>query len=198
MDQDRFDALTRRVAHPATRRSLAGLLVAGTLGAFGLGDTVAKTGNKGEGKGRKLRRNEFGCVNVGNACRGNDAACCSGACEGKKPKKGEKDTSRCVARNVLDCAGKPLFCTAPLEDSFCNREREGLSACWGTTGKALFCGDMATFDRETSCHKCRKDTDCEDLGFPPGSACILIPNVGECGDGCLATDRRACMAPSSA
>ena len=52
---------------------------------------------------QKLKRNAFGCVNVGGKCRGKDGNCCSGICDGKKPKKGKKDTSRCAGHDASTC-----------------------------------------------------------------------------------------------
>jgi hypothetical protein len=94
---------------------------------------------------QKLKRNAFGCVDVGQACRGNDANCCSGHCEGPAPKKGKKDTSTCVVGKV-QC------------------ELDGI--CFRTTGNASFCGKSA------ECTACTNDADCDAEGFGPGAACI--------------------------
>lgn len=88
MDTDRFDHVSRACWQMLSRRHLASI-----LGLAAVIPTLAKAKRK---RKKKLKRNGFGCVNVGGKCRGKDAACCSGICQGKKPKKGKKDTSRCT------------------------------------------------------------------------------------------------------
>jgi hypothetical protein len=56
-------------------------------------------------KRKKLKHNQFGCVEVGNACRGNCANCCSGICQGKKPKKGRK--TKAAALRTTSGAARP-------------------------------------------------------------------------------------------
>ena len=53
-------------------------------------------------KNKKPKNNAFGCLNVGQACNGKNDKCCSGICDGKKPKKGKKDKSKC------DCSQRQL------------------------------------------------------------------------------------------
>jgi hypothetical protein len=160
---DQFDHWTRILAAAASRRvalrSLVRSTVAAGLGRLGLDQAAAK--NK-RNKRKKLKKNAFGCVNVGGRCRGKNAACCSGICQGKKPKKGEKDTSRCVAHNVLDCPaganscqGLPVACGT---NGLCNQ----------TTGRASYCG------RGGTCFACTKDVDCAPVEGP-GAACVVCP-----------------------
>jgi hypothetical protein len=124
---------------------------------------------------KKLVLNEFGCVDVGGKCRGNNGNCCSGICQGKKPKKGKKDTSVCVAHNLGDCSLQRDIClTGDAGESACNAN----SVCAATTGKAAFCASQ----EEVACRICSTDQDCEAQGFPFGSACIILTG-GECNAG---------------
>jgi hypothetical protein len=168
MDGHQFDLLSRWVvtstSRRATRRALAaGAIVIG-LGRFGQDETEAKRNRK-----KKLKKNEFGCVNVGGKCRGKDSVCCSGICQGKKPKKGKQDKSKCVAHNAgacqagqIGCAGPPVACG---DNGFCLQ----------TTGNASFCGTLVGV-----CADCTKDTDCE-ATQGEGAACIVVC-PGQCPD----------------
>jgi hypothetical protein len=176
MDATRFDNLARALQHHAPRRAALGVLGGGLatlLNRFGIEEIAAK---KGKNMKKKPKLNEFGCVNVGGKCRGKNAHCCSGICEGKKPKKGKKDRSRCVAHNVLECLPDQDAC----EESGSSCGASGL--CYRTTGRASFCGAPPDI-----CAVCRKDTDCEE-DFGPGAACIICE--GECGP---ITDGTACV-----
>jgi hypothetical protein len=193
MDESHFDTLVRRAASATSRRSFLGLTLGGLLAALGLTDAAAKNGKR---KKRKKRRkpvlNEFGCVDVGKACNGNDALCCSGICQGKKPKNGEKDKSRCVAHDTLGCTPERNNCVpGNPEVSLCNLPDPG-GVCLTTTGNAGFCA-VTEFDAELFCQPCRTDQDCVKIGFKPGSACI---NLAGCAEICPGTDNRACMPPS--
>ena len=176
MDATRFDSLARFLTAGSSRR----YLMRG-LGALGLGFGAARfpetaSGKKTRKKRKKLKRNAFGCVNVGGKCRGKDRVCCSGICNGKKPKKGKKDRSRCVAHNVLDCQ--------PGQGT-CGFGACGTSgACYRTTGQAGFCASNG------DCVSCRKDADCDAMGFGPGAACILC-------EGCGGVSDTACFRPAS-
>jgi hypothetical protein len=157
----RFDAWTRRQFGLA-----AGGLAAALLGIAPGTDTDAR---KKKRKKKKPQVNTFGCLDVGKACSGNDALCCSGVCQGKKPKKGKKDTSRCIAHNALDCQAGANSCaggTVPCGTA---------GACVVTTGTASFCS--ATGDGD--CVACQTDADCE-ASRGPGAACIVCP--GNCPD----------------
>jgi hypothetical protein len=120
MDSAGFDRLTHSFLHALSRRRLAT-----ALGLFASG-TLHVTGAKNKKKRKKLKRNAFGCVNVGGHCRGRDNVCCSGICEGKKPKQGKKDKSKCRAHNVLNCPAGANSCLENVEcgtNGFCFKPR---------------------------------------------------------------------------
>ncbi len=107
-----------------------------------------------------LRRNAFGCVDAGGACRGKDDVCCSGICDGPSPRKGKADRSRCVPHDALTCE--------PADDSCVKEVVCGDNGnCFRTTGSASFCGTQ-----DLKCVSCKQDTDCE-LLFGAGAACIV-------------------------
>jgi hypothetical protein len=201
VDGIRFDALTRALSLQPTRRGLAVGVVGAALGLMNsrLGGTVdARQRQKGK-KPRKPKRNAYGCLDVGKPCRGKDRLCCSGVCKGQKPEKGKKDTSRCVAHDVRNCSPQRELCHTgiPLQ-SLCSSPSID-AVCFRTTGNASFCGIAAGFSGEANCRKCRKDTDCEKLGFPKGSACVVIAG-GKCVDeatcaGVNDSEGTACVAP---
>jgi len=99
MDEFQFDALTRSLIAPGSRRQAVATAIVGLLGAFGARPAAAKKAKKA----KKPKNNAFGCLDVGQNCRSSDRKCCSGICHGKKPKKGNKDTTKCVAHNVGGC-----------------------------------------------------------------------------------------------
>jgi hypothetical protein len=134
---------------------------------------VAKKG-KGKKNAKKPPRNAFGCLEVGKPCRGKDSSCCSGVCRGKKPKKGKKDTSKCVAHNTVGCTPERSVCFTGNQSSFCGPQK----LCMATTGNAGFCA-AGVFSQEIHCRVCGKDTDCEAAGFGQGAACVLV-NQGFC------------------
>ena len=155
MDASRFDALSRSLGSHACRRGLlGGVLVTLGRGVLPLVNSEAKQRHR-RTKRKKLQRNEFGCISVGRACRGKDTNCCSGICKGKKPKKGEKDKSKCVGHDASTClpgqmesvcGGTDLLCTTSTGDT------KGL--CETTTGNAAYCVANAR------CWPCSKDADC--------------------------------------
>ena len=122
MNADRFDALARSLLTGVTRRRVAGGMVAIVAGSFlPLGSAANKHKKK-----TTLVRNQFGCVNVGGTCKGKDANCCSGICQGKKPKKGKKDTRRCVGHHEDACSPDRNFCVQDLANiapARCNAEQ---------------------------------------------------------------------------
>jgi hypothetical protein len=175
MNDDRFDRLTRTLSHLRTRRHLATALglVAVATGAFRSPSTQAKN-NKNK-KRKKLQRNKYGCVDVGGNCRGRDNVCCSGICDGKKPKKGKRDRSTCIAHNVLDCPPGADECQDV--SVACGTTLPG--TCFQTTGRASFCAFIGT------CKDCQKDADCG-----AGGACAVCPGCGGISD-------TACLAPAA-
>jgi hypothetical protein len=175
MDQQRFAFLTRSLTNLPSRRDV----LRGLVGA-GLGLATWRLPAQVEAKkciGRRRRTcekrppvlNQYGCVDVGNPCRGNDDLCCSGICQGKKPRKGQKDKSRCAAHGVEGCQpdeDQCAFVQAPCGDG---------GICFRTTGNANFCGDFTGL-----CVACRTDPDCE-AETGPGSACVVCPFCAESG-----------------
>jgi hypothetical protein len=168
MNGARFDRLSRTI----TRRNGLGLLA-----AFGLANIAAAQASAK--KKKTLKKNEYGCVNVGGTCRGKDANCCSGICDGKKPKKGKKDKSRCVAHNVLGCQAGQDQCAG--NSAPCGSGPMGF--CYRTTGNAGYCGEAG------GCLDCQTDADCvAHGGFGAGAACVV------CQDECALTGGTACFA----
>jgi hypothetical protein len=169
MDGSRLDAIARSLGGATTRRTILGGLTA--LGATTLRLPGAAVARKRKNK-QKPQPNAYGCLDTGQKCGGNSARCCSGICQGKKPKKGKKDKSTCVAHNKFDC---PAGANSCLELVKCGTN--GL--CVQTTGKASFCG------RTGFCAVCQRDADCEEM-MGPGAACTV------CAAGCPETGGTAC------
>jgi hypothetical protein len=174
MDHDAFDRLTGALSTGASRRRVL-RLTAAALGLGGAGGGAPQVTARKNKKKQPLQFNRFGCVNVGGKCRGNDAHCCSNVCEGKKPKKGEKDTSRCVAHDASSClTGQTLEVCGGDEDVLCETSAGAEGTCATTTGNAPFCAAIGG-----KCFPCKKDADCsgvDDCG--PGAACF--PCVAFC------------------
>jgi hypothetical protein len=184
--------MTRSFAvRPSRRDVLRGLSGAG-LGLAALRPLevmLAKKKRKDKGKKPKLQRNEFGCVNVGGKCRGNSANCCSGICEGRKPKRGKKDTSVCVAHDSGVCFPENDTCTVG-GNVRCGSDNENCF-CVLSTGNAGFCGDLSyTGGTDSFCRECSRDIDCQGE-FGPGAACVFLGGV--CSSLCAATGRTACI-----
>lgn len=131
-------------------------------------DSEARNKHRKKRKKRKRKKkqqpenNIFGCLDVGQACNGDDTRCCSGICDGGKPKKGKNDKSRCVAHNVNSCDDAFDVCAGVAVTC-------GLAgACFKTTGNAPFCagGDGV-------CIPCQRDADCVAQGFGVAAACVV-------------------------
>lgn len=182
MDATRFDRLTRIFTDASSRRDLLrGLAGAASVMAATQFPGSADTKKKHKKKRKKPQLNAYGCVDVGQACRGNDANCCSGLCEGNKPKKGKKDQSRCIGHDVGSCTAIQDVCTENGAASC------GSAAwCYRTTGNAGFCGSLSS-----ECTVCAKDTDCDAKGFGPGAACVF------CTNGCPETNHTVCIGPAA-
>jgi hypothetical protein len=131
-----------------------------SLASTGLGLGIVGFADPGEAKKRKrkkkIRRNTFGCVNVGGFCT-NGGQCCSGICQGKKGKK------KCKVHNSSSCDGTD-GCSGEFVGCITVTGADG--ACNVTTGKASFCVTSAV------CFDCTKDTDCE-LVCGAGAACLV-------------------------
>jgi hypothetical protein len=125
MDTERFDRITRTVAKGVSRR---GLVVAVGLLVIALpGWAEAKKRKRKRKNNQKVKRNEFGCVNVGNVCK-NDDQCCSGICERKQGKKKcqAHDTQGCQADQDACVAGACMACT---KDADCAAAAGPIAAC---------------------------------------------------------------------
>lgn len=186
MEATRFDELTRSLTAAGSRRrvfrGLAGV-------AIGLAQGQLPVLAKGKGKT---------CLDVGKPCGGNGSKCCSGVCKGKKPKKGKRDRSKCVAHNTGGCTAERSFCLVGDDASKCAIGlQEG--TCVATTGNAGFCA-APDGSLQQHCRVCAKDKDCEKLGFGRGAACVIVSG-GNCtgGDSCVGINGSkgtACAAPA--
>lgn len=181
-----FDAVIRFLIARSKRRTLLrGLIVA----ALGIPTSIfpESTGARKRRHHRKNRTNPpqlnaFGCLDVGQTCRGLDELCCSGICEGTKPKKGERDKSQCIAHNTGGCSPLQDLCTTD-PNTLCG----ATGVCARTTGNAGFCLDSTV--GQLNCVACKKDADCT-AGFGPGAACLV------CDVACPAT-RTVCAPPAA-
>lgn len=176
MDANRFDSATRAFFHSTSRRRVLG----GVAALVTTTRLVAEADARSRKKKKKLKRNSFGCVNVGQKCYGKSEACCSGICEGSR-KHG-----KCVAHDVGSCGAGDGTCS---ESIACGPNQ---ARCYQTTGNAGYCGNANT----CFCAACQKDADCLALGFPQGSACVLCLGVrdGVCG-GINGSSGTACVKP---
>jgi hypothetical protein len=187
MDTNRFGKVTCLLTTVPSRRDVLRGLIAAGLGLSGL--RLQDAGAAKQKRKNKPKTNAFGCLDVGQPCRGKNGKCCSGLCQGKKPKKGKQDRSKCVAHNTGICIAEADSCTAGTEVP-CNPGNPSCF-CTRTTGNAAFC---AAFSGGSAghCRVCKKDTDCEPE-FGEGAACLVLGGI--CTTLCLATGRTACAPP---
>jgi hypothetical protein len=129
----------------------------------------------------KLVFNQLGCIDVGQPCAGKAHLCCSGICEGKKPKKGKKDKRRCASHDVGGCLANQDSCETGAIACTTSANKSGF--CQQTTGGASYCAASGAGD----CAACTKDADCEEA-FGPGAACIVCGGIG-----CEAEGDRLCV-----
>jgi hypothetical protein len=151
MDAADFDRLTRSISSRVSRRAIVGLIGLAALSDGGLAEA------RKHHRKKKVKTNEFGCVDVGKFCN-HDKQCCSGVCAGKKGKgKGKAhDQSTCMAGQHV-CLGTHVNCTTT----------NGLPGeCITTTGKASYCFV------DGRCVACAKDADCVPQ-FGAGAACVV-------------------------
>lgn len=176
MDGFRFDALVQ--SHLGSRRSLlaAGLGLATQWSPATSGAKKKRKRKKHKKRKPQATPNEFGCLEVGDPCTTNDD-CCSSVCEGKKGQR------TCRAHDTGTCAqDEPGYCAVENPELvLCNGERGGGGACFRTTAGSNVC--VNRFE----CEDCRRDADCEALGYPSGGACIPIEGELLCADGCAET-----------
>ncbi len=175
---------------PSRRDVLRGLAAAG----IGLGLTSIPTVTEAKPKRPKKRKrpkpakpNQFGCLEYNDPCR-KHTQCCSGICTGKPGRK------RCRAHGAGTCSQQDEgVCTTPDNPGALRCNSNPRCFCFETTGGNNFCG--AWFDYR-ACASCRRDKDCEAIGFPAGSACVPVAK-GECTvSGCA--NGMVCMAPCGA
>ena len=173
MDHGRFDQIARAISHNLSRRTLAGFIGLGAIGISEVAD--AKKKNK-----KKVKKNEFGCVDVGRFCK-NAGQCCSNICKGKKGKKKCKAHNESTCQNGqegLGCGGVTVACQTPSGD---------LGQCDTTTGKAGYC------NADGSCFACTKDADCiPQCGA--NAACALCSNCPG-GFACFGPEKGSCLPP---
>ena len=177
MDSNRFDSLAVTVGR---RRSRRGAIQA--LGAAALAAASVRLGLSEEPAVAAQVEDErhFGCLNVGQACNGDDSKCCSGRCEGRPGRRGRRrngrrrdrtDRSRCVAHNEDICTAGQDTCATGLAVACGFRNR---GACFQTTGNAGFCGRIEGASPPSfRCEVCSKDDDCVALGYGNESACVV-------------------------
>jgi hypothetical protein len=174
MDADRFDAFARSVtAALSTRRTVL-------IGAASVGLAAAPASGSAKRRKRRVKRNAFGCVNVGGVCK-HDGHCCSGLCAGTKRRRTCRahDTGGCRAgRRAMFCGGTNVACTS-------SAGIEGV--CDTTTGNAGYCAFTAT------CSPCRTDADCRPV-CGPGAACVRCATcAADGGTRCVGPGPDACI-----
>jgi hypothetical protein len=160
MEDERIDSIARVLGERMFRRRVAPGLAA-ILGLH-LGRVSPGPAHAAKKK-KKLARNAFGCVPVGKPCAGKDGVCCSGICDGKKPKKGKKDKSRCAGHDATTCRPGQNSCVEPVT---CTTSTGFAGSCFTTTGDAGYCA------RGSACHYCATDAECVSV-LGPGAACVL-------------------------
>jgi hypothetical protein len=183
----RIDVVIRSLAARAPRRGVLAVLAGVVLGLTAAGpapNTDAKRRRKKKRRKKQppLQFNAFGCLDVGQKCRGRDELCCSGICDGKKPQKGEPDKTRCLAHNTGGCAPQQDLCTTDP-----NTRCGASGICARTTGNAGFC--LLSPPDGLNCSACKNDADCV-VGFGPGAACTV------CDVACPGT-RTICAPPAA-
>ncbi len=180
MDAGRFDALTRSLGPNTSRRGFfSAMLAAVGLGAYGPIAVAAKNRNKK--RKNTPTTNLFGCLDVGQKCRGKDSKCCSGICQGKKTKKGKRDRSKCVGHDESTClAGQHVPNCGGAAFVACTTSAGMDGICTTTTGKAAYCFGAG------GCFPCKRDPDCHAV-CGPRSACL------SCRSDCATLGGTACV-----
>ena len=182
MDADRFDTLTRVLTSAMPRRRLLRGLASAP---FGLGLACVADAASARKRRRKPRFNAFGCLDVGTPCAGKDTLCCSGICQGRKPRRGKTDASRCVAHDETTCRAGQLNCEGISVPCTTSSGRAG--GCYTTTGNAGYCAN------DGDCFACGKDADCRPY-CGPRAACIRC-ETGCAGIGTLCLGPDECTFP---
>jgi hypothetical protein len=177
MHNTRFASFSRGlIGRPSRRDVVRGLTGCGL--AWGAaqwpGIVAARKKHKHKKKHCKQRTvpqaNAFGCLDVGQPCNGDSSACCSGICEGTKPKKCKPDTSRCVGHDESSCvAGDQAgVCVDGVMTVFCTTSFGWDGICDTTTGNAGYCY------KNSACFPCRTDADCQPI-CGAQAACLQCP-----------------------
>ena len=166
LDANQFDRAVRDIESGVQRRRVLGSFFAASLAAPLFGFAASSSIDAKRRKNRKkLKRNSFGCVNVGQKCYGKSEACCSGICEGKGKQ------SKCAAHDQLGCDATSGTCDEDVKCGVQGVTEEG--RCYTTTGNAAFCGQV----NRCFCKTCTKDADCV-ASHGAGAACV------QCFDDC--------------
>ncbi len=192
MDVNRVHPRVRSLTSLPSRRDVLKGLVGAGFGLTAPADWPFAASDVEAKKKRKRKRNKnkpqpppppvnaFGCLDVGQACRGDSALCCSGICD--------PGTATCLAHNAGICFVDADLCTLQRQVK-CNPSNPSCT-CLKTTGNAGFCGDFTKLDK--SCRLCSSDTDCQ-AEFGAGAACVVLGGI--CTEVCAATGRTACVRP---
>jgi hypothetical protein len=160
MDPSRVDGWLRTVRTSTGRRvALRGLAAA----VLGVGVASHQPDGAAAKKKPKIKRNQFGCVNVGDTCK-NNGDCCSRICEGSKAKK------TCKAHDTGGCRSGQDSCTSVVP---CTSSTGFAGTCFTTTGRAGYCGVGS------ACTGCATDADCV-RALGRGAACVQCDPAG-CG-----------------
>jgi hypothetical protein len=215
LDMHRLTVWKRAMSTTPSRRDLIrGLAGAGIgLGSLGLADpSQAKSKNTRSQKTHKKRKakkraaiasppittpltfNQFGCIAVGLPCGGDNSLCCSGICQGSAPAAGQPDTSRCLLHHPGTCKQEGDGICGAVNPAALKCNNSAKCACIQTTAGSIFCYDASAEKTANICAECKKDADCETLGYPAGSACAPISS-GNCAG--LCATGMACLAPCS-
>jgi hypothetical protein len=158
----RIDQFARSLADGFSRRVLVGFPVL-ALGLTAIANERAARAKKRHKRKKKIRRNNFGCVNVGRFCK-NEAQCCSGICSGKKGKK------KCRAHDTGGCTAEQDTCVDPAGSTCTTSTGYAGGKCTRTTGNASFCTNVLF-----ACIECTKDSDCQQY-CGPSAACVVCPD----------------------
>jgi hypothetical protein len=209
MDGHHFDSLARALGSIMSRRDLTRVLVGGVaVGGWPYGPSASLAKKKRKRKKRKKQHaqevepvppslpppvlNAFGCVDIGQACRGNSGLCCSGVCEGAAPTGPDQpDVSRCVAHDASTCqVGQVATMCGGTVDVSCTTSGGVTGGCITTTGKGPYCMHQAY------CHACSRDADCQPF-CGNTAACIPCSSCATYGGmACAVTTSSPCVFPS--
>jgi hypothetical protein len=173
MNEPRFERWARALSGPASRRQT---ILASILGGL----TLLRGGHEATAKKRKkknIKKNDFGCVNVGGLCK-NKGQCCSGICKGKKGRK------RCKAHDTGGCTGEQDTCAGVLVPCKTATGEDG--ACARTTGNAGYCNGGGF------CFPCRRDADCHARCGPQAACIVCETECGPNGTACVGRSEGDC------